>query len=431
MRRNNRETQREVQTVSRREMLNRSFALSALASAQIAWPHWMPRLAFAPPNRAPRGDVLVCVFLRGGADGLNIIVPHGEDAYHAARPVIGLARPDDRSAEKERRVLDLDGFFGLNPVMEPLLPIFKGGQAVAVHATGSPDPTRSHFDAMDYMERGTPGSHSEGSGWLGRHLATLDTGTNAPLRAIGWGTTLQQSLRGTISATAIKSIVDYHLAGNGTAAQEMLAALNALYSADPATLKQVSGQTNAVLELVSRVNVAAYKPANGVNYDDSNEFDMALMQTAALIKADVGLEVAAIDLGGWDTHQNEEAELTKELTGLSTGLAAFHTDMGATMKNITVVVMSEFGRRVAENASGGTDHGHGNMMMVLGGNVVQKPVIADWPGLSADTLVNGDLAITIDYRDVLSEIVSTRLNNPAVEQVFPGFKPTPRGIVIK
>src|SRR5260221_5156172 len=175
---------RQTQTLSRREMLNRSFALSALAAAQVAWPAWMPRLAFAPKNRAPRGDVLVCVFLRGGADGLNIIVPHGEDAYYKARPAINLARPDDKSTDDAKKALDLDGFFGIHPAMSPLLPIFKGGQLVAVHATGSPDPTRSHFDAMDYMERGTPGSHALNTGWLGRHLASLDTGTNAPLRAI-------------------------------------------------------------------------------------------------------------------------------------------------------------------------------------------------------------------------------------------------------
>lgn len=422
---------RETQTLSRRELLNRSFALSALAAAQVAWPAWMPRLAFAPSTRGPRGDTLLCVFLRGGADGLNVIVPHGEDTYYQARPALAIARPDDSKADAAKKTLDLDGFFGLHPALAPLLPIFKGNQMLAVHATGSPDPTRSHFDAMDFMERGTPGSHALTTGWLGRHLASLDTGTNAPLRAIGWGSSLQQSLRGSISATAIKSIVDYHLAGNKAAADEMLASLNALYAADPATLKTVSDQTNAVLDLVTKINVASYKPANGVQYDDKSDFDMALMQTAALIKADVGLEVAAIDVGGWDTHQNEINDLAKELTGLGKGLANFHADMGDAMKKITVVVMSEFGRRVQENASGGTDHGHGNMMMVMGGNVAAKPVVANWPGLSNDKLTNGDLTITIDYRDVLSEILTNRLNNPGIDQVFPNFTPTPRGVVTK
>ena len=422
---------RETQTLTRRDMLNRSFALSALAASQIAWPNWMPRLAFASQNHAPRGDVLLCIFLRGGADGLNVVVPHGEDAYYRARPVLAIARPDDNSADQTKKSLDLDGFFGLHPALAPLLPIFKGNQMVAVHATGSPDPTRSHFDAMDFMERGTPGSHALSTGWLGRHLASLDTGTNAPLRAIGWASSLQQSLRGSISATAIKSIVDYHLAGNKAAANELLASLNALYAADPAMLKTVSDQTNAVLDLVTKINIASYKPSGGVQYDDKGEFDMALMQTAALIKADVGLEVAAIDVGGWDTHQNETVDLGKELTGLGKGLAAFHADMGDAMKNITVVVMSEFGRRVQENASGGTDHGHGNMMLLMGGHVAPKPVVTNWPGLADDKLTNGDLTITIDYRDVLSEILTNRLNNPAVDQVFPNFTPTPRGVVTK
>ncbi len=422
---------RQVETLSRRDMLNRSLALSALASAQIAWPDWMPRLAFSSQNRGPRGDVLVCVFLRGGADGLNVIVPFGEQAYYDARPALHIARPDDNNADADKKALDLDGFFGLHPALSPLLPIFQGNQLVAVHATGSPDPTRSHFDAMSYMERGTPGSQSLNTGWIGRHLASLDTGTNAALRAIGWGNSLQQSLRGTISATALTSIVNYHLQGRKDSADQMLAALNALYTADPATLKTAADQTNAVLEIVSKINIAAYKPASGADYDDKEAFDLALMQTAALIKADVGLEVSAIDLGGWDTHQNEEEDLAKQLTILGKGLANFHADMGDAMKNITVVIMSEFGRRVQENGSAGTDHGHGNMMLVMGGHVAPKPVVAQWPGLATEQLSNGDLNITIDYRDVLSEILVNRLNNNALDTIFPGFTFTPRGIVTK
>lgn len=418
---------RETKTVSRRDMLNRSLALSALAGAQLAWPSWMPRLSFASKNRAPAGDVLVVIFLRGGADGLNVIVPFGEATYHTLRPRLKLARPDEAAADANRRVLDLDGFFGLHPAMADVLPIFRAGEMLAVHATGSPDPTRSHFDAMSFMERGTPGSYAITTGWLGRHLASLETGS-APLRAIGWGTALQQSLRGSISATAIKSIIDYHLQGRADAAADMLATLNALYAADAATLKTVADQTNAILELVSRVNISSYVPRSGVEYDEQSEFDMALMQTAALIKAGVGLEISAIDLGGWDTHQNQDADLTRLLAALGKGLAAFHADMGDMLSKITVVVMSEFGRRVQENASGGTDHGHGNMMLAMGGNLVSKPVVTQWPGLQAEQLNDGDLAITIDYRDVLSELLVKRLNNPQTDAVFPDFAPTPRGI---
>jgi uncharacterized protein (DUF1501 family) len=420
---------RELRTMSRREAMRRSLALSALASAQLAWPTWMPRLSFASKRRAPQGDVLVCIFLRGGADGLNIIVPHGDAAYHRARPRLGVAHPDARSRPADERALNLDGFFGLHPTMAPLLPIFQGGGLVAIHATGSPDPTRSHFDAMSYMERGTPGSYALTTGWLGRHLASMEPENASVLRAIGWGNTLQQSLRGSISATAIKSIVDYHLGGRQEAAAQMLATLNTLYGADPTALRAAADQTQAVLDLVSRINVAGYQPTGGAAYDDDDEFDLALMQTAALIKADVGLEIAAVDLGGWDTHQNQANDLPGLLTTLSRGLAAFHADMAQQMQKITVVVMSEFGRRVEENASGGTDHGHGNAMLVMGGNVIAKPVFADWPGLEPEHLRDGDLAITIDYRDVLSEVLAKRLNNPQPELVFPDFSPTMRGIL--
>lgn len=420
---------RQTKTMPRREAVRQSAALAALAGAQLAWPSWMPRLSFANKRRSPQGDVLVCVFLRGGADGLNIVVPHGEAAYQRARPRLALARPDEKSKASEARALDLDGFFGLHPALSPLLPIFKGGQMVAVHATGSPDPTRSHFDAMSYMERGTPGSYAITTGWLGRHLAAMEPENQVVLRAIGWGNMLQQSLRGAISATAIKSIVDYHLGGREEAAAQMLATLNALYGADPTALRQAAEQTQAVLELVSRINVADYRPTAGVEYNDQSEFDMALMQTAALIKADVGLEISAIDLGGWDTHQNQANDLPRLLTALGNALAAFHADMGEAMARITVVVMSEFGRRVGENASGGTDHGHGNAMFVMGGNVIEKPVYALWPGLEPEQLRDGDLAITTDYRDVLSEILAKRLHNPQSELVFPDFTVTHRGIV--
>lgn len=413
--------------ISRREMLKRSAAFGALASASLAWPRWMPRLSFAQGTL--RGDILVCIFLRGGIDGLNVIVPHGESAYYAARPRIAVARPDDTKADKDKRALDLDGFFGLNPLLGPLHSIFKSGHLVAVHATGSPDPTRSHFDAMSYMERGTPGSYSLNSGWVGRHLASFNTENDSALRAVGWGTALQQSLRGYVSAVSLKSIVDYHLGGREDAAAEMLAALNTLYAASPEALQTAATQTEAVLNMVSKINVADYKPENGAKYNTQNDYALALMQTAALIKADVGMEVSAIDLGGWDTHQNQLNDHNRDLPALADGLATFYADLGERMNRVTVVIMSEFGRRVEENASAGTDHGHGNMMMVMGGNVAKRPVITQWPGLQLEQLDRGDLKITIDYRDVLSEILSVRLQNPNLGAVFPGYQAVLRGIV--
>ncbi|HRE47088.1 MAG TPA: DUF1501 domain-containing protein [Aggregatilineales bacterium] len=413
--------------LSRRDMLQRSAALSALASASMIMPAWMPRLSFS--SNALRGDILVCIFLRGGADGLNLIVPHGEKAYYAARPTLAVPRPDDTHAESPKRALDLDGFFGLNPLLAPLHPIFTQGHLTAIHAAGSPDPTRSHFDAMSYMERGTPGSYDLSSGWIGRHLATLDTQNDSAVRAVGWGTALQASLRGFVNAVSLKSIVDYHLAGDQAAAADMLTALNTLYTTSPEALGVAAAQTQGVLDLVGKLNVASYVPANGARYTRTNEFDLALMQTAALIKAEVGMEVAAIDLGGWDTHEDQTDSHARDLPILANGLAAFYADLGDLMGKVTVVIMSEFGRRLQENGSNGTDHGHGNMMMVMGGSVAKTPVISQWPGLQPEQLNRGDLAITMDYRDVLSEILSVRLGNPHIREVFPNFTPTERGVV--
>jgi uncharacterized protein (DUF1501 family) len=282
---------------------------------------------------------------------------------------------------------------------------------------------------MDFMERGLAGGEMIGTGWLARHLNSVDNGSVAPLRAIGWGKALQRSLKGGINAASVDSILKFHLQGRQEVLPEILATLNALYAADAAELKSAANFTNDILELVSKVNVAAYKPANGATYVDDNDFDMALMQTAALIKADVGLEISAIDLGGWDTHKTQAPDLQKGLTEVARGLSNFYTDLGDGMKNVTVLVMSEFGRRVEENASGGTDHGYGNMMLVMGGNVADKPVLTEWPGLQPEQLVKGDLAITIDYRDVLSEILTKRMNNPHTDVVFPNFQATMRGVV--
>ena len=239
-------------SLSRRELLRSSSAMLSAAAAQSALPAWMPRLAFAPAQQAARGDVLISIFLRGGADTLNMVVPHGEDAYYAARPKIAIPRPDDSAPTA--KVLDLDGFFGLHPALAPLLPVFQGGEMLAVHAAGSPDETRSHFEAMDFMERGTPGEYALASGWIGRHLATLNTGNTSPIRAVGWGTAVQAALRGSISPVAIKSIVDYHLNGDEQVAAQMLASLNRLYSLDDGDSLRDSAQAteSAINMLVER-----------------------------------------------------------------------------------------------------------------------------------------------------------------------------------
>ncbi len=415
--------------ISRRSLMRGTTALLAATAAQFALPSWMPRLAFAPAQTAPRGDVLISIFLRGAADMLNMIVPYGEDAYYAARPKLAIPRPDDASAKE--KVLDLNGFFGLHPALGSLQSIFQGGAMAAITAAGSPSESRSHFEAMDFMERGQPDEYSLASGWIGRHLQTLNTGNTSPIRSIGWGTAVQAALRGTISSIAVQSIVDYHLNGNEQVAAQMLTSLNKLYALPNDSLTTAAESTESAIDILARVGYQNYQPKNGAAYPDS-DFAFALRQSAALIRADVGLETACIDLGGWDTHVNQggvEGTQARLMTELAGGLAAFHQDMGDDLKHVSVVVMSEFGRRVAENGGGGTDHGHGSALWVMSGNLAKSNVVTKWPGLAKEALDRGeDLAITTDYRDVLAELLTNRLNNSAISTIFPDFAPTPMGL---
>ncbi len=382
---------------------------------------WMPRLAFAPQNTAPRGDTLVVVFLRGAADVLNMVVPHGEDAYYQLRPSLGIARPDDAKKKQEERAVDLDGFFGLHPTMRPLLDAWQSEQLAIIHACGAPDESRSHFKAMELMERGVDDERGPASGWIGRHLATLNTGNTSPLRAVGMGTRPQKSLTGSVPVSALRSIADFHLGGDPRALQQMRLALSTVYEND------VLGQdTLSIMDTLQTLDPLKYNVARDAKYPDT-EFGLALKQTAMLIKAQVGLEVSAIDLGGWDTHfaQGSSIGLMPNLMkDLAEGLAAFHVDMLDHQNQLTTITMSEFGRRASENGSLGTDHGHGSMMMVLGGNVDGGKVHGQWPGMEEGQLIGpGDLAVTTDYRDVLSEILTKRLNNPATDQIFPEYQP--------
>ncbi len=380
----------------------------------------MPRLSFAPKNTAPRGDTLVVIYLRGAADALNMVVPHGEESYYQLRPTLGIARPDDGRKKKEERTVDLDGFFGFHPNMSPLLEAWQSRQLAVIHACGAPDESRSHFKAMELMERGVDDERGPASGWIGRHLATLNTGNSSPLRAVGMGTRPQRSLSGSVPVSALRSIADFHLGGDARALQQMRAALDYVYQND-----ELGQDTLSIMDTLQKLDPNNYQSPI-TNYPNT-EFGLALKQTAMLIKAEVGLEVSAIDLGGWDTHFTQGAligimpNLMKDLAG---GLAAFHADMADYMSQLTVVTMSEFGRRAYENGSLGTDHGHGSMMMVMGGNVDGGKIHGRWPGLAEGQRMGpGDLAVTTDYRDVLSEVLTKRLNNPALSEIFPEYQP--------
>lgn len=399
--------------------------IAAAGTVTAMWPAWMPRLAFAQDG--VQGDVIVCVFLRGGADALNMIVPFGDDAYYAARPTLALAQPDRHDPGA---VLELDDFFGLNPDMRALHELFSAGHLTAIHAVGAPHVSRSHFEAMDLIERGTDGEQGASSGWLGRYLTATAGQGDSPLRAVGWGDNLQTALRGYVSATALRSILDYHVDED----REMLARLAAMYRADPNldAAAQVSLET---LSLVQKVDIEQYRPANDALYAE-NDFGRALKQTAALIKADAGLEVSCIDLGGFDTHITQGRLLSSGgsfpqlVTNLATNLRAFHDDLLAYRDQVTVVVMSEFGRRVQENGAAGTDHGHGGVMWVLSPNLQPVRVHGSWPGINSEFLENGDLKITTDYRDVLGEILQTRTRHAPLEAVFPGHVLNPVGLFV-
>ena len=388
--------------------------------------NWMPRLAFSPVGSAPRGDTLVVVFLRGAADVLNMVVPHGEDAYYKLRPTLGIPRPDDSRAKKEERSLDLDGFFGFHPSLKALTDAWDSEQLAIIHACGAPDESRSHFKAMELMERGVDDERGPASGWIGRHLASLDTGNSSPLRAVGMGTRPQKSLSGSVPISVLRSIADFHLGGDMRALQQMQNALNTVYQNN-----QQGQDTLDIMNTLTKLDPEKYIPARNVKYPDS-EFGLALKQTAMLIKAEVGLEVSAIDLGGWDTHFAQgvtSGQMPNLMKDLAEGLSAFHADMLDQASQLTTVTMSEFGRRCSENGSLGTDHGHGSMMMVMGGNV-NGGMHGKWPGLHESALVGpGDLAVTTDYRDVLSEVIAKRLNNSALDMIFPGYKPGLRGIL--
>lgn len=378
---------------------------------------WLPRLAFAPIHRAPAGDTLVVIFLRGAADVLNMVVPHTETAYYSQRPTLGIPRPDDLRVPADQRTLDLDGFFGFHPAMRPLLESWQNGHLAIVHACGAPDESRSHFKAMELMERGVENERGPASGWIGRHLAALDTGNRSPLRAVGLGSMPQRSLSGSVPVSALRSIADFHFSGDPRAVAQIQTILKTVYAQDN------TGQDALhIFDILTKLD-----PASSQGAYPASEFGVALKQTAMLIKAQVGLEVAAIDLGNWDTHFAQGGALGLQanlIEDLSTGMAVFYADLAAFLPQLTVVTMSEFGRRVGENGSLGTDHGHGSMMMVMSGQVSGGKVYGTWPGLQPAQLVGpGDLAVTTDYRDVLAEICQVRLKNPALGDIFPGFKP--------
>jgi uncharacterized protein (DUF1501 family) len=422
--------------MNRRDFFTGTLSAAAAQLARQFTPAWVEapvqsplpntRLVFAPPGIPIQNDVLVIIFQRGGMDGLNAVIPYGEgNNYYDLRPSLKVQEP---SSGNNQAIIDLDGFFGLNPSLASLKNLWDDQALAIVHACGSPDPTHSHFDAMDYMERGTPGEKQIPTGWLARHLETVATRNQSPFRAVGMGPILPTSLHGPVSATSLNSIASFHLGGANRTAQitRFQNELALLYSGG-GMLDQEAVLTFQAMDALAKLNPKGYTPSNGAKYP-GGYFGSGLMQIAELIKANVGLEIATIDIGGWDTHVEEGAiqgQMPKLMTDLADGLLAFYSDLGDAFKNVTVVTMSEFGRRVQENGGGGTDHGHGNVMFVASKNINATKVYGKWPGLAPAQLVApGDLQVTTDYRTVLAELLQKRAASPQVAQVFPGFDTT-------
>ncbi|MDP6538974.1 MAG: DUF1501 domain-containing protein [Planctomycetota bacterium] len=374
-------------------------------------------------------DVLVLVFLRGGMDGLTAVVPHGDPDLYTARPNLAVPPPGQPDG-----ALDLDGFFGLAPSCAPLVPLYDAGDLAIVHATGSTDPTRSHFSAMRFMETATPnmGPTTINDGWLGRHLQTSTAVGAGDLRAAALQSTLTRALVGGPGALPVKDPSDFPFPGPADIAPQLRSALEIAYAGAHEPLAGAAASSLGAIDLLAGVDFENYQPENGAVYP-GGPFAAGLVQIATMIKADIGLECVELDISGWDHHSGMgplNGILAAKLADLSAGLAAFHTDLGsAGMARVTMVVMTEFGRRVAENGSAGTDHGHGGAMFVIGGNVNGGQVHTQWPGLDPGSLGNGDLVITTDYRDVLAEIVQLRLGNSSLDVVFPQHTPQFPGIV--
>jgi uncharacterized protein (DUF1501 family) len=387
-------------------------------------PSFLTRAVYAAESAAPGKKRLIVLFQRGAADGLNIVVPHAEPAYYSMRPSIAIPRP--RRNGDEQSVIDLDGFFGLHPSMSAFKSLWEQKHLAIVHAAGSPDNTRSHFDAQDYMEAGTPGVKSTEDGWLNRALAGVKEPDASPFRAVAMGSALPRTLAGSVPAVAMADIRGFGVGGRGRGAEVASNTFEAMYEQSVDTVLHGTGnETFEAVKMLRSADPEKYTPAPGANYP-RGRFGDSLRQVAQLVKSNLGVEVAFADIGGWDHHVNEGsvqgqiANLTREF---SQSIAALWTDLGDLGEDTVIVTMSEFGRTARENGNRGTDHGHANVMFVLGGPVKGGRVYGRWPGLAPEHLYEGrDLAVTTDFRQVLSEAVSRHLGNSNLERVFPGFE---------
>jgi uncharacterized protein (DUF1501 family) len=397
------------------DFLRRDFLkISGLSGAALALG---PTVAMAAdPVNSRNTDTLVVIFQRGAMDGLNAVVPYTEAEYYAQRKTIAVPKPGAASGG----AIDLNGKFALNPALAPLKPIWDQGMLSVVHAVGLTTPTRSHFDAQDFMERAWLEKGQVFSGWLNRHLSSTALANDVTFRALSVGKAVTKSMGGPAPVVGLNAIDSFGLNSSDSRKTEISDTLETSFSG-AGFLDSTGLRTFAAVDELIAKNPGIIALENAASYPNTT-FGNQMKDLAKLIKSGIGVEVATCDLGGWDTHNNETAELTGLLDELAKTLAAFNADLGARMKNVTLLTMTEFGRRVMENGSGGTDHGRGSCMLALGGGVVGKQVFGQWPGLAANQLEGGDLRVTTDYRAVLAEVLAKRCDNQAkLAEVFPGF----------
>ena len=413
-------------------MRRRAFVKSgALAVVTLGLsPSFLRRTAFgAELLSAPKGKTLICLFQRGAADALNMIVPHGEASYYSMRPSIAIPRPRGSSRTvADDAAIDLDGFFGLHPSLAPFKSLYDRGMLAPVHAVGSPSATRSHFDAQDYMETATPDDKGTPDGWLNRYLAvkgTCDECNASPFRGVSLTQQTPRILAGESEVVAMNSVDEFTVRASGTQVER----LEALYRTGSADLVHGTGaEMFEAVKMLRSANPRQYAPRNGAEYPRS-QFGQRLLQIAQLIKSDVGLEIAFADVGGWDTHVNQgstNGQLANRLSDFSQAIAALVTDLGDRMDDVLILTMSEFGRMARENGSRGTDHGHAGALFVVGGNIKGGKVFGRWPGLEPEQLYQQrDLELTTDFRSVFAEITSKHLGAARLDRIFPGFDAKP------
>ena len=422
----------EYNELTRRQFL----ATSAPVSAAALFPAWLPKIVMSK-HYASNRDIIVSVFMRGGADGLSLAAPFADANYYASRSTIAIPQPDSTASTHG---INLDGFFMFPQAMAGgaagtggLMPAFAAKDLLIVHATGQLYVSRSHFDAQRYMEVGKPVDPALVSGWLGRHLASVPPlKPHAPLRGIGVSSGLQKTLVGGPKTLPISNPASYTIGGSATTQPQRVAFLDSDYqNADEPVHSAALAATDTVT-LLKSVNFNGYLPANGAVYPNSS-FGRALRSVAVLIKNDVGIEAAQVDIGGWDTHSAQDplaGSMFRTMQDFSNSIGAFYADVIATGFTVTLVAVSEFGRNVRENGSQGTDHGRGAVMFAMGKGIAGGRVLTkNWPGLARENLEAGqDLRVTVDYRDILAEIVQNRLANPNLDYVFPGWSPTMLGV---